>query len=87
MADWVWSSNSNDLTKLFVYRKGQEQERVMKNGVKKYNPAGIGIDGGWGTYFKPKKGQQYTLIVSIEKPDSIDSVYSARLLVKGGGWK
>jgi hypothetical protein len=82
---WAWSYGLRD-PKSFYYRSGQTQEVPIRSGVTTSRRMGEKPDGGWGTYFTPRKNTTYTLTLDVFGSESSPS-RPARLKISGGGWK
>ena len=81
---WVWSYGEHDPVS-FLYRRGEEKEIRLENGMTHYQWVGVKTDGGWGTYFTPTRMTTYTLtlnVVEAQQPPQRPT----RLLLRGGGW-
>jgi hypothetical protein len=84
---WIWSTASSRESRAFVYQRGDIRERSLGSGVITPERVGVRTDGGWGSYFRPRDGERYRLMLSVLEPASVGQRYSVRLFVKGGGWK
>lgn len=87
LARWAWAGPAAQEFRAFVYRRGDVREQSLGSGVIGFERLGVRTDGGWGSYFQPRRGERYLLTFSILEPASVGHRYSVRLLVKGGGWK
>jgi hypothetical protein len=86
LSEWVWTC-SVGCRNAFAYRRGEEREIPISNGVvQKERIAGV-IDESWGTYFSPHRGQEYVLVVELSAVDSLPAGVSTSLLGTAGGWK
>ena len=87
LARWTWETSSSQEFRAFVYRRGDVREQSLGSGVIGFERLGVRTDGGWGSYFQPRRGERYLLTLSVLEPASAGQRYSVRLLVTGGGWK
>jgi hypothetical protein len=87
LAGWVWTSGAHSHSGAFAYRRGEHQEVQRPGGDVEIHRVGIGVDGGWGTYFKPRRDEEYRLEVAASSAGDFFSSHTVSLLAKGGGWK
>lgn len=99
LKDWAWSTGylwkpyydgeegPDDKHHRFVYRDGSWKETMSKEGVITSIPVNIKSDGGWGTYFRPRRRGIYVITVQIFEKDIVSRDLEVRLRAKGGGWK
>jgi hypothetical protein len=81
---WTWSFVQGE-TKSFLYREGQQSWVRLEGGAMTGTRQDLREDEGWGSFFSPRPNVEYRLTVEVVEPMSRPA--SARLLVKGGGWK
>jgi hypothetical protein len=62
LANWEWAGDR-------ILLAGQSSEVPLKGGGVEITPVGVGIDGGWGTYFKPRYDGIYTLTCEVLRGD------------------
>ena len=84
---WTWSGYRDERDRSFVYRPGELREVPIRTGVTTHVRLGELADGGWGTYFKPRRDGAYTLKVSVLRPDPEGSRFRVTVQAHGGGWK
>ncbi len=78
LENWVWSRRAGEAHRAFIYRSGTAKESRRLD---------VKADGGWGTYFEPRRESRYTLTTDVQPDVSLSGAFDARLLAKGGGWK
>ena len=79
-------SFGRDQPQSFLYRRGVEREIPRAAGVIHLERVETKVDGGWGTYFTPRKAAKYTLTVEVIEGATTHN-RPARIVLKGGGWK
>lgn len=84
---WGWEYSLAQQHRAFVGLSGKLQERSLGHGVIGYERLEVKADGGWGTIFKPRRGERYSLTLSVLEPSTSARAYTAKVLVQGGGWK
>ena len=84
LKSWIWSFATGNFES-FLYRAGEEHWISNKDGTTSPVPDGVRTDGGWGTYFSPRRNIKYQL--TLEVLETRAQPRPTRLLVKGGGWK
>ena len=87
LADWVLTSGIHGHPDAFAYRHGDHREVPQPDGDIQVQRVGVGVDGGWGTYFKPQRDEVYRLEVTISSATDLFASHTIRLLARGGGWK
>ena len=85
LSHWILSSRVGEDRKGFLYLRGVEVERPLRDGVTQLERKTVGPDGGWGTYFTPRSMGTYQLIFESAMP--IAEQYTVHLLALGAGWK
>lgn len=86
LSSWSWVGLWGEDRTAFVYRSGRVREISREANITRYEAA-KGVDGGWGTYFTPRRNGRYTLRVVTLDPDPSSSRFLITLQVAGGGWK
>jgi hypothetical protein len=84
--NWTWSTTVKPQL-LFVYQRGQEKAVITADGIKQEFAVGVRTDEGWGSYFTPRDGQAYRVIVEVLEPDPKAAEFEIQLKATGGGWK
>ena len=72
LGDWVWNQTSTDT---FAYLTDREPRNEKT------------VDGGWGTYFEPRRRGTYRLTLEVVEADPAAKNLTFRLVARGGGWK
>ena len=85
LSQWVLSARVGEDRKGFLYLRGVEEQRPLRDGVTQLERKAVGPDGGWGTYFTPRSSGTYQLVFESEKP--ITEQYTVHLVALGAGWK
>jgi hypothetical protein len=84
LADWLWSEADDAW---FVYQRGQQTHVAVAPRATRPQRIGLRADGGWGTYFTPRTGARYRLVIDVARADAEERPAGARLLAVAGGWK
>ncbi len=87
LVNWVWTSGVGGLPGSFAYRRGEQREISQPDGGSVLQRAGVGADRGWGTYFEPRRNEEYRLEVTARSPADFFSSHTVGLVARGGGWK
>ena len=87
LAKWVWSGWAGDKGSSFVYLRGESRDVPISAGSVRVESIGVKADGGWGTYFQPRRSATYRITIEVAVPDADAAPYLATLVLKGGGWK
>ena len=85
LSDWVLSRVRDQHHRGFLYLRGPEAHVPSSADTFRIERRNVQADGGWGTYFTPRRDGSYVLVIDCEAP--IASIASARLVAHGGGWK
>ena len=83
LANWTWGTSPG---RLFVYRRGVQKEIPFGQSSVRLQRVALGPDGGWGTYFSPRRGGRYRLVFETLDANRANSA-KAKLVALGGGWK
>ena len=90
LADWVWtcgtstpSMTSDCENSSFAYLRGDSREVKLKNGNTRDEPIGVKADGGWGTYFRPRRREEYRLEVRLRNGERFSDRYDLRVVASG----
>lgn len=88
LQDWVWGSPVVHVPYgAFVYRRGEEERVEISPTVSEVQSVNVKADGGWGTYFAPRKRGKYAITLKVIGSGDEREIPKARLLIMGGGWK
>ena len=87
LAKWVWSGWAGDKGSSFVYLRGESRGVPISAGSVREESIGVKADGGWGTYFQPRRSATYRITLEGAVPDADAATYLATAVLKGGGWK
>ena len=87
LSKWVLSSPSLTAEKGngFLYVRGIEDQIPLSNGIFRLERRGVRSDGGWGTYFTPRRNGSYNLLFECDAPNAVP--FAVRLVAYGAGWK
>ena len=83
LREWTWSGALGEASRAFVYRRGKTWEEPMRNGGVEIHNIDVGADGGWGSYFFPRRGGVYTVRVRILSIGPSASCCAVRLVATG----
>ena len=88
LANWVWTSGAgvDGDSSSFAYRRGQRRGTPLPDGGEQVRAVGVGPHDGWGTYFRPRRGEAYRLKVTIGGSSFLVE-RDVHVVVRGGGWK
>lgn len=83
LSDWVWSGALANLRSSYVYNRGEEREIRNNPATTESQRVGVKADGGWGTYFTPRRRGGYQLGLTIVEADPRAGSYAVNLHVRG----
>jgi hypothetical protein len=84
---WAWTYGTDRPHEAFVYRSGRAEQVPIDAKIHTYRLLDVKADGGWGTYFKPRRRGRYTVTLQVEPGSEHAVPVEARLRMRGGGWK
>jgi len=70
LSQWFGSRALGDRDHAFLFQRGTEAEIPIAPGAVRVERFPIGTDDSWGTYFKPRRDERYTLHFAVEEPDT-----------------
>jgi hypothetical protein len=77
LSDWVWSYAASQPDSYFVYRRGLSRDVPIGNGAVTIQQVGVRADGGWGTYFHPRRNERYALLIEVIEPSNAPATLKA----------
>ena len=89
LAEWVWTCGNAtgevaaDCRNSFAYRRGQSREVQLKRGNSRYEEIGKKADGGWGTYFRPRRREEYVLEIQLRNGKMLAERHRVRVVASG----
>jgi len=90
LMQWIGSRIAGDPDHVFLFQRGTEAEIPVAPGQVRVEQFPIGTDDSWGTYFKPRRDERYTLHFAVVEPGAVGSAADAtshdiavRLQVRG----
>jgi hypothetical protein len=84
--EWVWSGTSTEPNRSFVYRRGKEEVTPVGDGVFRAKQIEKKADDGWGSYFAPRRNEQYEVTLTTEELSPGDDNLSYRLVAHSVSW-
>lgn len=83
LSEWVWSGALSEPDRSFVYRRGKTQETPIGGGSVRVDEVEKRADGGWGSYFVPRRDGTYRMEFSFSAAENAED-YSVRIVGYGG---
>lgn len=90
LEDWVWTCGTStpELTSdcehsSFAYLRGDSREVKLKNGNTRDEQVGVKADGGWGTYFRPRRREEYRLEIRMRNGERFSDRHVLRVVASG----
>lgn len=84
LSNWVWSGGLHETDFSFLYRRGASVDVPNEDGGVTIEFVGLRPDAGWGTYFTPRSGGRYNLIVTVVVPDTRSEGFRVVVVAYGG---
>lgn len=89
LTDWVWTCGNAldevavDCGHSFAYRTGESRELTFNSGETGSIRVGERLDGGWGTFFEPRRRETYRLRVRLEHGRAFADRHRLRVVANG----
>lgn len=83
LSGWVWSGSLAASQSSYVYKRGRGREVRINPTTTQGERVGVEVDGGWGTYFTPRRHGGYQLDLSVVEADPQADSYEVSVQVRG----